>query len=643
MTHPSPMNTPPNIIRSCVCVACCDSLYTFGSFQTLYTKDGYSYVTTSQKVHKAAEEGCNWCYLLERNKDETRMQGMYMVTVKFRESVYGEASRGTKQILNISVNKIPHSSYHVYTDPDDNATDYISARTLISQVSSPSTNRLASECLAECISRHELCPKPRPSALPTRTIDCTDPDRPRLVITQGLTFRDKRPEFDLYAALSYVWGETQQHCTRTDNVDSYTRGIDIHLLPQTIKDAIATTHTFGIQYLWIDSLCILQDSPEDKAQEIAQMRNIFRHSYLTIIAASANRVSEGFLQDRPVSAGYTRLPFLCPDGRVGTMFLSPVWEPYDPSQEAVNKRAWCLEERLLSPRALIYASHTLQYHCQISTVNLGNAINAPRATERLPNIMFQEDVTMISAEIDKSTEKELRSAWEDIVQDYTQRALTKPADRLLACSGLADQFARFWGDKYLAGLWQRRLHTELLWMKDYQDILPRPATYRAPSWSWAAVDGHVVQYPSHPDSDLDPERVHVNRCEILHCEVTPANKLRPFGRVTAGVLKIQTVLRKLLWDPIAETPQLLGETDTGVRIPVGTAYTDSREEVSGTIGKVWAAPVQWNNRCKYAIGLIVVPAGEGRFRRVGYFSSFSEEYSEYSPFESLEQQVITLI
>ncbi|KIJ39461.1 hypothetical protein M422DRAFT_143567, partial [Sphaerobolus stellatus SS14] len=345
-----------------------------------------------------------------------------------------------------------------------------------------------------------------------------------------------------YAALSYVWGEEQPYSTKTDNIDSYIRGIDAPLIPQTIKDAITTTHVFGIRYLWVDSLCILQDSREDIAREIAQMRDIFERAYLTIIAASAQKVSEGFLQDRPVlTQNYIRLPFFCPDGKVGTIMLlfQLNWD-HDHKQEPVNNRAWCLEERLLSPRAMIYTSHTLQYHCYTSTINVGSTIS-PSVMERLPSMMngFQPSYGEIIGQ-ESAMDIELANAWTEIIQDYTRRALTKPGDRLLACSGLAAKFGRFWRGKYLAGLWEHKLITFLLWKKDYQGLSPRPTKYRAPSWSWAAIDGSVLLHSVYDDIAVPGQGADVEKCEILYYEVTLENELRPFGQVTGGMLKVRS-------------------------------------------------------------------------------------------------------
>lgn len=127
----------------------------------------------------------------------------------------------------------------------------------------------------------------------------------RLVSTEG--------GYGRYLALSYVWGEPQPHQTTTSNVSVYTDGIDASLLPRTLRDVIRVTHTLGFQYLWVDSLCIIQDKDKDKVHEIGCMHLVYRYAHLTIIAANAQKVSDGFLKDRMAEdVVQITLPFLCP-------------------------------------------------------------------------------------------------------------------------------------------------------------------------------------------------------------------------------------------------------------------------------------------------------------------------------------------
>ncbi len=261
-----------------------------------------------------------------------------------------------------------------------------------------------------------------------------------------------------------MWGENQPECTKTTNLDSYsyTEAIPLQKIPKTISDAITVTRKLGLRFLWVDALCILQDSREDKAREIAQIRRIFHDAYVTVIAACARKVSDGFLHDRRVTMaawGSTLLPFCCPDGGIGTMQLQGLRTA---PEEPVDERTWCLEERALSPRRLIYATHTLLYECQTSHDNINGAPNFVELCNaedipRLPDSVFLGSEFGL---VDLDNHK----AWCDILETYTLRALTKPRDRLVALSGIVEQFHRAWPQsRYLAGLWEHQLPGTLLW------------------------------------------------------------------------------------------------------------------------------------------------------------------------------------
>ena len=345
-----------------------------------------------------------------------------------------------------------------------------------------------------------------------------------------------------YAALSYVWGEPQPHSTCTTKLPTYLEAIDILLLPQTIKDAIVCTHNLNLRYLWTDSLCILQDSDEDKQREIPHMCDIYRDAYVTIIAASSQKVSEGFLRDRkrPVE---TPLPFWCPDGRLGTISVDESGSA-KPDKEPVNLRAWCFQERVLSPRTLVYASHTLQYQCQTAISDIGDIWNYLPSTElgelRLPNMMMSRTPCNMPSSDDA---RALLAAWRDVLYDYTQRAVSYPSDRLVAISGIAQLFQRWWGssNRYIAGLWERNLSTDLLWYRQ-RPSQGRLVTgqYLAPSWSWAATIGRVVAGSGTARNIL---------WDVQLCEAIPLSDNHPLGQVKGGKLTVRAIVKDVTWDP----------------------------------------------------------------------------------------------
>ncbi|KAI0661834.1 heterokaryon incompatibility protein-domain-containing protein, partial [Cubamyces menziesii] len=365
-----------------------------------------------------------------------------------------------------------------------------------------------------------------------------------------------------YAALSYVWGEAQPHSTSKAKLDAYTNSIDISIIPRTIREAIEVTHKLGLRYLWVDSFCIIQDSREDKTRELVQLRRIFHDAHLTIVAACAPSASAGFLHDRPPPAPSPkspRLPYWCADGRLGTVTAEPFVKSYEWDREPINKRAWCLEERLMSPRKLVYASDTLQYHCQTGTTAMGGAVVRAQVAERLQNVAFMPDAEVLPhvERWNVGRWKLFSGEWADVVHNYTRRAVTKPKDKLTALAGVAEQFhgvLRHAGDvgvvartrnRYLAGLWEPTLVNDLLWQRtDEVPLSARPSQYYlGPTWSWASVDGPVSLLAAY-DVRLHPYRLieskNIRSAKVVSCEVTLEDERLPHGRVKSGLLRLQT-------------------------------------------------------------------------------------------------------
>jgi hypothetical protein len=169
----------------------------------------------------------------------------------------------------------------------------------------------------------------------------------------------RRERYISYAQLRL--GEDQPHKTTTQNISDYLYGIDSSLLPQTIKDAINTTHALGIRYSWIDTLCIIQDSSDDKTCEISLVDKIYTKACLTIIASSPSRISDGFLHGSRVPSDTVTQVRYSRNGQIGTVYITPCDALL--GTPTIDTRAWCYQELLLSPHALVFSSHALQYYC----------------------------------------------------------------------------------------------------------------------------------------------------------------------------------------------------------------------------------------------------------------------------------------
>ena len=144
-----------------------------------------------------------------------------------------------------------------------------------------------------------------------------------------------------YATLSYCWGGDQKVKLTMSNLASWQSKISFHNLPQTIKDAIIVTAELGLEYLWIDALCIIQDDDADKGVELARMGDIYSKAHFTLLASRSPTVQDGFLKPRyiPKERGY-RLPYICNDGQIGSVVL---WAGRDVGvAEPIHQRGWSL-------------------------------------------------------------------------------------------------------------------------------------------------------------------------------------------------------------------------------------------------------------------------------------------------------------
>ena len=142
----------------------------------------------------------------------------------------------------------------------------------------------------ECGHKHRLCPllTGEPNALPTRVLKITRKQagfEVRLYEGNGKKLR--------YTTLSHCWGKDQPIKTTKANLSDHLREVKWPLLPKTFQDAVIITHGLGIEYLWIDSLCIVQDDMNDWGKESAEMKNVYGYSYLTIAAAAGEDSRHG--------------------------------------------------------------------------------------------------------------------------------------------------------------------------------------------------------------------------------------------------------------------------------------------------------------------------------------------------------------
>jgi hypothetical protein len=137
----------------------------------------------------------------------------------------------------------------------------------ISKISGDTSSRKAlywtQKQLWNCLNRHDLCPPQQESALPMRILDLRYATRRPRNPAQDVKLYETRNENARYVCLSHCWGSANTIYTLSSNLETYRNNIPWHSLPKTFQDAITFTRGLQIRYLWIDSLCTIQDDIDD--------------------------------------------------------------------------------------------------------------------------------------------------------------------------------------------------------------------------------------------------------------------------------------------------------------------------------------------------------------------------------------------
>lgn len=248
--------------------------------------------------------------------------------------------------------------FHLLTALGDPLDKVIEGRPVEEDASSQVAFAKCRRWLKDC-SNHPTC-NPTVTLLPSRVIAVGDMGSPEVHLWEP-------PEGTLgeYISLSYCWGSPTSFTTTRATLESRIAGIQIVDMPATYQDIVRLTRELGLRYAWVDALCICQDETADWERESAKMISIYSNAYLTVAAARAKNVSDGFIGSHPkrnyVELEYTRsgihgkaLSFTLP------LREELLHEDYiNMPDEPLSERAWGLQERVLSHRALIYGSNQI--------------------------------------------------------------------------------------------------------------------------------------------------------------------------------------------------------------------------------------------------------------------------------------------
>ena len=349
------------------------------------------------------------------------------------------------------------------------------------------------------------------------------------------------PGIERYMTLSHCWGKLKSTKVRltVDNLASFCEDIDFHSLPLTFQEALEVTLEFNTNFLWIDALCILQDSNEDWLNESATMANVYSNSYLNISATAGTDSDSGLFRSKRSQVPEDAVDFEATwtgDLLRGQCILyGKELFKSDVDKAPLNERAWVVQERALAPRVLHFAEHHLFWECDCFAAmdNLPSGLNAGIRIKEYQSNMEDWDKHM-------SVILSPYCYWAELVMQYCLCQLTKSSDKLIAISALAQSVmnllqARGYEDLYLAGLWKCDLGNGLLWSTIGASngggtrIRTKSVT---PSWTWASVHDAQIWYPIPTE-----EEILLSSVSIIDVFTLPIRT--EFGPVNGGVLRIQ--------------------------------------------------------------------------------------------------------
>ncbi|KAK5206930.1 hypothetical protein LTR47_006383 [Exophiala xenobiotica] len=479
-----------------------------------------------------------------------------------------------------------------------------------------------------------------------------------------------------YLTLSHCWGTPDIFKLKQANLEAMQANIPFESLPRTFQDAIAVTANLGFQYIWIDSLCIIQDSSEDWVNESALMGKIYQNSRLNL-GATASKDSFGglsclrdpstiqptvvkILYQRALKWNQSLLKWTTETSDIVPKDYyviddRPSFKSRYLDEAPLHRRAWVFQERLLSARMIHFAQDQLYWECRHLEACETYPDGLPETTY-LGTPLTKDVLVRGKTDIETGTslsdfDHEARQVhWSYIVETFTRGALSNLSDKLVAISAVARQMQRLLrGDEYLAGMWRKSLRREILWKVAGQGSYRPSGIYRAPTWCWTSVEGAIsyhVCWQKPRSLTHTSERI---LADVMSASVDGANimqgQVRQGSLTLRGRLFVARLVRKVSANATnsqhialedmkpcaganATEPVVVQDPDPASLYSDVTATLDDSTLSPETIGEVFLLPVfAYTYRLlehdpdegPSIQGLILVRAGDSTFHRLGLF------------------------
>jgi hypothetical protein len=620
----------------------------------------FSHYPSFQDLEKSAQNGCHLCSLIwwkwedvAKKPFEGASEPGRQVTVEIEKAAapviidrinvnfFGRLGERHKDMPGFDYrflvidryqsrsSRIRDFSYHE-VDWLDSSKPWHAAQ-LAKSTASDATFLLAKYWLQRCLTHHRECCKAElfPSQYPTRLLAVGHEDTVRLVLTSELTRKPK------YLTLSHCWGGADIIKLKSTNYSSFQNSIPLVALPKTFKDAIIITRRLGYEYLWIDSLCIIQNLPVDWSRESSIMGIIYRQSVCTIAALAAQSSHQGcFTKRNPLYYRHCRILGNSEKGVYVLGATTPkMWVTGGYGESCkLNRRGWVVQERLLSPRTLYFGPRSIGWECIECEATETKPDEKNSFSTHVDTLRPKRTLAFLGRSISKNTPVgsaefiAFRNAWWAIVSTYTGCDLTFPSDKLVGINGMIRVIESRTGLTNIAGHWKEFLLQDILWKA--WSYGKRAEDYRAPSWSWASMDhqvygtyfDHIFETVCNSETKLMYELEWM--AQVEDSATTPVmSEFSWSGQVSGGFLRLRAKARLMKSTSYEGCQQLFDDERDKIQQILSVLIVRGTKRFNQD-GSAFKGPKEFQDE-----GLMLAPMDteQSQWRRIGvFFQTFQE-------------------
>lgn len=423
---------------------------------------------------------------------------------------------------------------------------------------------MAKAWLGSCLREHSSCRKEEDVSWrnPTRLIHIgLESDQPAKLIE----LKNETQQIE-YITLSHSWGDADILKLERNSICAMKNHIGTASLPAKFRDALDITRRLGYRYIWIDSLCIIQDSLEDWEHEAVLMSEVYSNAICNIAAVGVDSNAGCYVMRNPLSLLTCALYGGYPTSR-NDLFLFVPQDYYYQNGDLLTKpffsRGWIFQERFLSKRTIFFGAKELAWECntcEASEIAFPEGKKHAYNTDRSPDLNAPkyalQELNSLCAGLPKSTiTQPLVKNWAILVERYMALRLTNATDRLVAFAGIAQRVQQLTGLTYMVGLWKEMLLQGLLWQMRARSH--RISGTGLPTWSWSSLGGGaiwLVKSPSYLEryqASLErglPKDNHTYFAEVQETSLTKKSiSSSAFTEPFSAYMRIKGLLQPIHW------------------------------------------------------------------------------------------------